>query len=193
MEWNGTAGSVDFQIVNSIGGHSTTNNNSIVINALPIISGFDYSVSDNNSLFEVDNPYANTINWTFGDGNTSVGDSVIHNFSNEGIYQVTMTSTNSYGCSSSYDTLIYFQFTEISELFSENVEVYPNPFDSYISLKGLENNVAGINVIDQIGKLVGSYKIKEGEKIDLFDLKSGVYLVEIQLNDTKIVRRIIKN
>lgn len=193
VEWNGVAGSVDFQIVNSIGGHSTTNSNSIVINALPIISGFDYSVSDNNSFFEVDNPNSNTINWDFGDGSTATGDSVMHNYSNEGIYQVTMTSINSNGCSSSYDTLIYFQFTDLSELFNDNLVVYPNPFDSYISLKGLEDNVAEVNVIDQIGKLVGSYKIKGGEKIDLFDLKSGVYLVEIQLNDTKIMKRIIKN
>ena len=52
--------------------------------------------------------------WEFGDGNSSIVQNPNHNYSNSGIYDVTLITTNSYGS----DTLIKTQFIEVDTIYA---------------------------------------------------------------------------
>ncbi len=75
----------------------------IVINPIPE-PDFTFSevcVPNGKATFSGSNKNATTIStwaWDFGDGQTGTGQNPIHNYSAGGVYKVTLTATNSFGC-----------------------------------------------------------------------------------------------
>lgn len=63
------------------------------------------------------------------------------------------------------------------------VKIYPNPFKDIISMSDLKN-VDLLTVVDVSGRLVKTI-VKPLSEINLSDLKSGVYFVNIQSKDEK--------
>lgn len=63
------------------------------------------------------------------------------------------------------------------------VKIHPNPFKDIISMSDLKN-VELLTVVDMSGRLVKTI-VKPSSKINLSDLKSGVYFVNIQSKDEK--------
>ena len=54
-----------------------------------------------NITFTGNTPDASTYNWNFGDGNTATGQTTVHNFQQEGTYNVILNVSNAAGCTSS--------------------------------------------------------------------------------------------
>ena len=69
--------------------------------------------------------------------------------------------------------------------FAASVSVYPNPVESIIYIDGLDAD-ADIQVLDLNGKLL---KQEKAQQIDVNDLQSGSYLLKIDNNSIKFIKK----
>jgi hypothetical protein len=98
------------------------------------------------------------------------------------------------GCVSR-DTLDIIVMT--SELdISENLIVYPNPFDKDLYIKDFKEGVNEVEIYDNLGKVVFKHMVKEGEKPVSFDLEPlppGCYTLAVSSRSRKKIFRIVKS
>lgn len=77
-----------------------------------------------------------------------------------------------------------------------NIHIYPNPSSNYITIDTEEITVENysVEIIDALGKTVINKKDlnQKLEQIDLSELESGSYFIQILNNDFKVVKKIIK-
>jgi hypothetical protein len=81
----------------------------------------------------------------------------------------------------------------INELTS-SFEVYPNPTKDEITIEWAGGSLANITIFDIQGKRVKEISSVDNlMKLSLNDCENGVYLVQVEANSAKMVKRIIKN
>ncbi len=100
-------------------------------------------------------------------------------------------------------TLNGCSFAGINQISGNSIQIenYPNPFNSFISIRlntPLKESLE-IRLLDQTGRLVKVQKVNSSELQsntftlkDLEFLKSGVYFLELQLGDEKVVKKMMK-
>ncbi len=119
------------------------------------------------------------------------------NLSENGTYWVQIIDQNN--CSGISDSVIinYLGEASISNIIQFNLS--PNPgFGKYIMDLNLQNesNVS-VRVFDVLGNQISSHKYgmknRLYEVLDLGNLSSGIYLLELDLGNSKVVRKIVKN
>jgi hypothetical protein len=76
------------------------------------------------------------------------------------------------------------------DLNEENILIYPNPANNFFELKNYNGE---IKIYDLAGKKVKEIKNYFGDSIDLSDIKSGVYQIQISVNNELISKKLIKN
>lgn len=83
-------------------------------------------------------------------------------------------------------------YTNIDQF--ESVKIYPNPTSSYITISALQNKVQLIKIYNILGNIQDVIKGNcENTTIDLSDYNSGVYIVNIELdNGQKYIYKILK-
>ena len=102
--------------------------------------------------------------------------------------------TDEYGCSLYEEILV--ENVSISELSLESLELYPNPTDGWVNIKyDLPKNTSStIRIISLTGKLIYQIDLEANDRVEqsvpLFDISAGVYLVEIEIDDQKLYRRL---
>jgi hypothetical protein len=87
-----------------------------------------------------------------------------------------------------------------SWLENESLVVSPNPFNDFIELKnqGQEKiNLDGVRLYDLQGKIIYenqlySIEMNSSNQLDVSDLKKGVYFLELQKGETRIVTKLVK-
>ena len=80
--------------------------------------------------------------------------------------------------------------------FGKLVEIYPNPAKDFISVKKLSGNINYLNIkiLDITGKFIESKVIEKneyGKIINISILKSGVYLVKMNIDNTVYFKKLI--
>ncbi len=107
-------------------------------------------------------------------------------------YSVTGTSLN--GCKS---TLTVTQnvsactgIESLNNSVTNAIHVYPNPSNGLFTID--VPTITTITIVDALGKVVYSQRLKEGEHlISMQDVKSGIYVLKANSNDqTKIIKLI---
>jgi len=99
-----------------------------------------------------------------------------------------------FGCSLYVDTLV--ENVGIEELHIGSLEVYPNPTDGLVNINYdlLQSSASTIRVISLAGKLLQTIELEENIRVEtslrLFDLSAGVYLIEIEVDEQKLYRRL---
>lgn len=72
-----------------------------------------------------------------------------------------------------------------------DVEVYPNPSTGYVKLRGeLAEGIARLT--DITGRLILEKQLPDQNLIDLTQQPEGVYLVEIQTGNERVIKRVVK-
>lgn len=126
--------------------------------------------------------------WDFGDGNTSDGQHPLHTYATNGVYQVTLTVTNQYGCESSITTPVSISvgLSELEGLSSFALSPNPNNGKFTLLIGATTANQIGLSVSDLAGKSLAmerSFELFSGmNSIDLDlskALSSGTYLLTI--------------
>ncbi|MEM7103845.1 MAG: T9SS type A sorting domain-containing protein [Bacteroidota bacterium] len=113
----------------------------------------------------------------------------------EGIYTVTVTDFH--GCTETAEVIIILTNTD-GPLPEENIDIFPNPTDQSIYIKGSFQTSKPVNleVFSVDGKLIyqeteiGSGKIDY--ELNLGGLPQGVYLLRLSYDTQSIVRKVIK-
>jgi hypothetical protein len=143
-----------------------------------------------------DDPTAVFYQW-FLDGNPIMGaDQFSYVATQSGNYSVVAIDFN--GCSGATAD-VYVSITGLNTIKNEYFSIYPNPFNSNISITFLSevSRFNSLEVYTATGKLVKSYNLNSVYKnqimqLELSDLIDGMYLLRFSGNDFHYNQRIIK-
>ena len=86
-------------------------------------------------------------------------------------------------------------FTGIHQLESEVIEIFPNPADNIVNIKGLnDDSVIDITVLNLVGQLVYEQRFDHAKslEIDLSELSAGTYFIVLKRNSSLISKKLIK-
>jgi len=153
---------------------------------------FNYVNSGTSYNFLASGNNVSTYSWNFGDNtDTTLNSNLVnHVFENNAFYTIQLFASND--CStdtSSLNILVGDTTTGIVELLnSDNIEVFPNPFDKQTKIKTKKlKGLLTIKIFNSIGKEMYSFKTKKKVfYINKNDLSKGVYyLYIIDVNNKK--------
>lgn len=70
-----------------------------------------------------------------------------------------------------------------------SIALYPNPTTGLINIQTKEK-ISSVSVYNSVGQKVSFNSLnKENTSIDISTLPSGIYLVEVSLNNNKVIKR----
>jgi hypothetical protein len=119
--------------------------------------------------------------WTWVDL-TSIGET----FGLEIVFSSSDDFTPSYYCIDNISDL----YTDISENYVSNIEIYPNPASDYLNIN---NSLSSkISILDITGKtLLNIFSDVENIKLDVSDFKQGMYFIHIENEASNYSEKII--
>ena len=106
---------------------------------------------------------------------------------NNGVTDIFISKTNNGLWDSNYDNNLLLSNSEIN---FNRTEIYPNPTKDFIEFKNIKNG-SKISIYSLSGELVEKY-IYNSYKHSLENIKTGIYLLEVQQNLNKEFFKIIK-
>ena len=135
--------------------------------------------------------------WDFGDGNTSTQQNPSHTYANDTSVTVFLIVTNLCGDTSSFSMpLIITDVVADPDL--GQIKYYPNPSNGLFTLEAinLTGNDFNIRVFNLYGQVVyqrgfGSLRGRLREEIDLSGVSKGTYFMEMNLDGTTRVSKVI--
>ena len=156
----------------------------------------------NNDYFTIESS-KNGIDWTFvakvqGAGNSNM----VKNYSYEDLtpesvlyYRLTQTDFN--GQFKTFDPIV----VNCADTKDKSISIFPNPFQSVISvsLLNISDENINVNIYDMYGKLIekSTYGISNGFNnmisLDMGDLPAGVYYLEVKATNYVKSTKIVKN
>lgn len=152
------------------------------------------------SAFDVDftstSTGATSYFWDFDDGNTSTQMNPTHTFLPGG-FNVMLVVTNACGSDTSY---MYLDIVSTeSGLAAGSLNLFPNPGNNQfvVNWSGMPTGQAQLVVTNLQGKALRSYTVElstaEGQqRVEMTGLASGMYLVSLQTENSKLIRKWIK-
>lgn len=151
------------------------------------LAAFEVTATGNTYDFENTSTNATEYSWDFGDNTTSTEENPSHTYTQSGTYSVTLTVTKCGKTSTTTSTVTTTLSTK--EFSKNNISVYPNPAENYITIENGENNNRKIKLIDMTGK---QYHVDIlNSKADISALVGGCYMVEIETANTKSYKLVI--
>ncbi len=139
--------------------------------------------------------------WDFGDGTTSIEQHPTHSYTEIGEYQVILLAENADACIDSESVIITVEEASvgIAELEQDqNVKIFPNPTSGLFNLWYSFEHYHTLDLIltDMTGREIAHFPQgvqREGRQLlDLEAYPNGVYFLVCQVNDQKIIKKIIK-
>lgn len=161
--------------------------------------------------FVENSPAAISWFWDFGDGNYSEEQNPTNTYKHSGLYTVTLSVDNQYGCSSTVTEEIEVQENKMSwtasgpvylcpgvddQMEANEVVLYPNPGEGTFSIVMDSPGKGGIlfHVVNSFGETVLAGRLTNGKgNIKTFDgssLPEGQYLVRIQTDQGVISKKL---
>jgi PKD repeat protein len=159
-------------------------------------SGNPTNICDGNSVNFTDASSNNPTSWSWafpgGTPSSSSSQNPTVTYNTPGTYNVSLTASNSTG-NNSYTRSSYITVDDcnaIEDDFASKINIYPNPTDGILNIELPEAN-ATLKISNILGKEVISMQLSSDHTvIDLNSLSAGMYFVEIQLSEAKIVSKI---
>jgi hypothetical protein len=83
----------------------------------------------------------------------------------------------------------------ISELNNKiQANIFPNPANDYFVLSLKSNELGLVNIYDVAGSLISSFKVNGGlSKVEIKNLESGAYIVEVLSENSSATFKLIKS
>lgn len=141
--------------------------------------------------------------WSFGDGFTSTQPNPSYNYTEPGIYNVTLFGTNASGCSNMAVQTVEVKpgvatSTQDQDLLSSQIDLFPNPAKDQVNLylQFSQNKRVQYEIIDLLGKSYGRKnlgKISTLQKpVDISGLAAGTYILMLDVDGTRVGKRLVK-
>jgi hypothetical protein len=158
------------------------------------ISAGKYVEFDDMSQFEPQN-----WKWYFEGGNpeTSTEQNPVVYYEKSGVYNVSLVAENAFGS----DSLLKEKYiavgitgTEVLEINSSSVEIFPNPAGKMIEICLAEEMIFSVKIYNAVGKLFKSIGPQLSTKviIDVSSLPEGLYYVQIGREENFVVKKFVK-
>ncbi|MBW7913255.1 MAG: T9SS type A sorting domain-containing protein [Taibaiella sp.] len=155
---------------------------------------FSYTKNSlNNITFNYTGSAHSTIEWDFGDGNTSTQTSPNHIYASGGTYTICVKVTNNCGDNT------YCQFVDTwpngidEQYMNDKVKMYPNPAHDVLIIEGMDVG-AKIELFDIVGRRI-HYHISTLQKeiIDVSQFRVGNYIIQMTSTDgTRVRKKVVK-
>ncbi len=124
--------------------------------------------------------------WDFGDGGSSTQQNPLHTYVNFGVYNVSLTVIDNFGCTSDTTITGMIVITDVYAPFNStagNITVFPNPSNDFAIIELPEfSRVKDLTLIiyDVNGNIVKTEKIKATQtKIDVSGFSKGIYFLKV--------------
>lgn len=103
--------------------------------------------------------------------------------------------TTDYGCTT--NGAVITVVNAIGEIHWSGIDVFPNPFNAFITIRTQDNSmIEQVKINDITGKVVfeakGNTSGIEASQLDLSELESGVYLIHVKSNSRIFSTRLLK-
>ncbi|NQW42972.1 MAG: T9SS type A sorting domain-containing protein [Bacteroidetes bacterium] len=121
-----------------------------------------------------------SLQWDFGDGFKSTFPNVTHRYVNVGNYKIKLTLTSLLNeCIDSTIVFVDILPSSISEITLPSLNIFPNPSNSAIQVKGVVklNEAVNFRIYSISGSVEQKGSILENEKINIENLASGMYFI----------------
>jgi hypothetical protein len=192
----GTTGGTISVTANNACGSTSPQLLTIAVNALPVVA-LDLAPIDtqcvtvSSVLISGGSPSGGTYSGAFVTGNDFSPSSA-----GLGTYPISYSYTDGSGCSNSATSNILVDIcsgVNTGELSNCNLNIYPNPFTSGITIVAEGNEVQDIEIMNVLGEIVyASHLHNKIANIDLSHLKNAVYFVVINKEKNNHPKMIIK-
>ena len=154
-------------------------------------SSFTYTVDGSTVNFSNESENGTSYEWNFGDNeflpSTSTEENPSFTYLMDGSYTVSLTVTNE--CSSAtYSTII-----DISTIIKENESftgIYPNPANDFLYIE--YENLSSYQIMNMSGQFITSKEVEGKTKVDLSDLRPGVYFIKLKTPEFSFTKQFIK-
>lgn len=151
--------------------------------------------------FYNNNAYADSWLWDFGDGNYSTEKDPMHDYTDTGTYNVSVTVSHGNCVKTANRLVVIKSYTSLTEFSDWNYEfkVFPNPTSSEINIEcSIPENVKGeIRTFNNFGSRFNIYSIQPGRnniKIKSEDIPKGLSLFVLYINDKQVlIEKVLKN
>lgn len=181
--WENTCGNSDCSIVTISRGQLPFADFSALETNLELPSAIAYFINSSTNAQE----YL----WDFGDGATATDFEPWHQYSEVGVYTISLTAQNPV-CGQMYfeivDYIIVTDPTLINSIKEEVINIYPNPAEDKFEIVMSENNF-NIEILDVLGQIV--LKSSNEKVIDISNFEPGTYLLRIHLSDNCIIKKLV--
>jgi hypothetical protein len=162
------------------------------------LANFTYTHVGNAYVFTNTSINATSYRWNFGDGDTSILQNTTHTYATNGIYTVTLIVTNG-SCSDTLTQILDINTGIYSPTANTSLNVYPDPVNDnlIISLTTLGKSEWNIILYDVLGQTIlrttmSSTSGNNQKQLDFSKISKGVYTLELQNKDEKLIRKIVK-
>lgn len=120
--------------------------------------------------------------WDFGDGQTANAATATHTYTQDGVYDITLTITSAIGCTSTTTQQITVAGTRLHHLSPNRISIYPNPTNDllYINWEG-KFHLLQLSITNAIGQviLVANEEINTTKCLSLGNLAKGLYYLNL--------------
>jgi hypothetical protein len=169
-------------------GCSNTAQVTVTVNALPTVNaGEDTVVCDNDFPVTISANGNPNLSYAWSNGSNTQQTTI----TSAGTYTVAVT--DGFGCSASDDIIVINEPCSGLEEGNFYFNLYPNPFDQFITLKSSQNISANIEIYSAEGRLISNTHMDGVEKIIVLEnLARGSYTVRIGAANAQRIFTIIK-
>lgn len=163
--------------------------------SMPPVAGFTYSIEDRSVEFTNTSVDATFYQWDFGDYTyATTPDHPTHVYAN-GTYQITLDVENACGSDSFQETLSILIITDNSEPTNQQtIEIYPNPNTGQLNVKLPVLGTVEWKLLTTTGQMIlenSHQTLEEVFKINLSNVPSGLYVLEIKTNEKVSLHKIL--
>jgi len=152
--------------------------------------GLDATLTQNQSLTLNAGDNFNSYLWS--DQSTEATLNILGSDYSIGNHIINVTTTDI--CDFEYSDEINIEITQsnsIDLIDNQKTKIYPNPFSNILNIEC--KNVKNIKIINLIGETIfESNKVSDKNQIDLYNFKSGIYFVELQIENSNYKYKISK-
>ncbi|HVD99017.1 MAG TPA: S8 family serine peptidase [Cytophagaceae bacterium] len=139
---------------------------------------------------------ATSITWDLGDGDIETSNNVLHTYSADGFYKVSLIGLSTGGCRDTLSRMVNAS-GNYGMINGYNIGFFPNPVTSALNVGFLSNNYpedASIEVINAQGKKIFSTShVSQNTLIEMETYPSGVYYIKIRAGSGELNKKIIKD
>ena len=163
---------------------------------------YTYEASEGNyrniDFTDVSTNYPTAWAWDFGDGNSSNDQNPNHEYSQDGIYDVSLTVTNEQGTYTETKSVNVGNVSIDPNNDQDDLILYPNPVSDVLTIE-LKDDISGedllFEIFDSEGKVLINKKVmalNSSFTLNIKSLSAGIYSLRIIRGDEIIIRQISK-